>query len=393
MAPMTSGGLMRAMRRSRLPRWGQCSTSCRAIGAQEGLAAVTASGGRMLASMPHPERVFRAVQNSWVAPAACAWMAVAALTANAAWSDTLGDTSPTSAEHCLVGTGVPIIGDCGPDPFYVASELLDAENVRHVVTGHIVSVAGLPDTLDEQVDVDVEFRIDGVRKPPARCPHPPRIDNKARCERSGALPNVVTLRIPGDWFLWAATGTSRRLARRGAEQLAALQELERERESGRVGEREHAEAKERLERELQRKLDWTTTVFTDDSSKGASAKDMPRVVSRKFRSHGEVRLLEDRRGHLEIGGEYLFALGDGVEGAAYTYYEPRKYHPERGWHVFWGDEMRDVEIALMLIGNCMRSEPPLFAKETSAYLCGFYSRGLATFRLYPELPRWRFLWR
>ena len=37
-------------------------------GAQEGLAAVTASGGRVLASMPHPERVFRAVQNSWVAP-------------------------------------------------------------------------------------------------------------------------------------------------------------------------------------------------------------------------------------------------------------------------------------------------------------------------------------
>ena len=31
MAPMTSGGLMRAMRHSRLPRWGQCSISCQAI--------------------------------------------------------------------------------------------------------------------------------------------------------------------------------------------------------------------------------------------------------------------------------------------------------------------------------------------------------------------------
>ena len=37
-------------------------------GAEEGLAAVTAAGGRVLATMPHPERVFRAVQNSWVPP-------------------------------------------------------------------------------------------------------------------------------------------------------------------------------------------------------------------------------------------------------------------------------------------------------------------------------------
>ena len=37
-------------------------------GAEEGLAAVTAAGGRVLATMPHPERVFRAVQNSWIPP-------------------------------------------------------------------------------------------------------------------------------------------------------------------------------------------------------------------------------------------------------------------------------------------------------------------------------------
>ena len=37
-------------------------------GTEEGLAAVTAADGRVLATMPHPERVFRAVQNSWVAP-------------------------------------------------------------------------------------------------------------------------------------------------------------------------------------------------------------------------------------------------------------------------------------------------------------------------------------
>ena len=37
-------------------------------GAEQGLAGVLAAGGRVLATMPHPERVFRAVQNSWRAP-------------------------------------------------------------------------------------------------------------------------------------------------------------------------------------------------------------------------------------------------------------------------------------------------------------------------------------
>ena len=37
-------------------------------GADEGLAGVLAADGRVLATMPHPERVFRAVQNSWRAP-------------------------------------------------------------------------------------------------------------------------------------------------------------------------------------------------------------------------------------------------------------------------------------------------------------------------------------
>ena len=51
---------------------------------------------------------------------------------------------------------------CG-DAFALASLLLEAENVRHVVAGRIVGVSGLPDTLDEELDVDVDFRISGVR--------------------------------------------------------------------------------------------------------------------------------------------------------------------------------------------------------------------------------------
>ena len=37
-------------------------------GAVQGLAGVTAANGRVLATMPHPERAFRAIQNSWVDP-------------------------------------------------------------------------------------------------------------------------------------------------------------------------------------------------------------------------------------------------------------------------------------------------------------------------------------
>jgi phosphoribosylformylglycinamidine synthase len=37
-------------------------------GAQQGLAGITAADGRVLAMMPHPERVFRSLQNAWRDP-------------------------------------------------------------------------------------------------------------------------------------------------------------------------------------------------------------------------------------------------------------------------------------------------------------------------------------
>jgi len=38
-------------------------------GAERGLAGLTAADGRVLVMMPHPERVFRALQNPWRDPA------------------------------------------------------------------------------------------------------------------------------------------------------------------------------------------------------------------------------------------------------------------------------------------------------------------------------------
>ena len=303
------------------------------------------------------------------------WLTVLALASTPAWPTNLQLPSPNELAHggeeCFVGDKY-----CG-DAFALASLLLEAENVRHVVTGRIVGVSGLPDTLDEELDVDVDFRISGVRKPAARCPHPPRIENAMHCEPNDTLPPEVKLRIPSDWFRWPPTGTSRNVARRGGEQLAALRALERDREFGRVDEREYAEAKERLEWGLQVALDGTTTPIKDGFI--TTGRDLNPLL---------VRLLEDRRARLEVGGEYLFALGDRVEGAAHTYYLPETPDLNDGeWHFFWGDEMREVEIALMLIGNCLLSEPPVFGEDTGPYLCKIYSRGLATFWLYPALVR------
>ena len=63
------------------------------------------------------------------------------------------------------------------------------------------------------------------------------------------------------------------------------------------------------------------------------------------------RFVEDRGGALEVGGRYLFALGDIVDGTqdAYRFEERARTR----WRVFWGDELEDVDRALSEIGNCL----------------------------------------
>ena len=281
--------------------------------------------------------------------------------------------------------------------------------VRYVVAGRVVAVEGLPETLldadhefevklrelDQRgavsvliegrpaatidttdVQVDARLSVRNVLKPSPRCPHPPRVAEAARCERADNLPAELTLRIPSDWFLWPATGTSRRVARRVGQHIEALRELDGRRDAGAIGEREYAEGKKVLEARIERGL---TTVEVDQED----------GVFLPYRPAG--RLLEDWGGRIEVGGEYLLALGAGEEGTAQTYYRPGR--PARwsqgagpDWPVFSGDEARDVERALMLVGNCVRREPPLFTSEYLTSGCGIYARGLATFWLYPDFP-------
>ncbi len=291
--------------------------------------------------------------------------------------------------------------------------------VRYVVTGRVDAVEGLPETLLDadhefeailgklqtrnavtakiegqpsttinaaDVEVDVRLRVRNVLKPPGRCPRSPRVDDAARCERAEALPDEMALRIPSDWFLWPATGTSRRVARRAGRHMDALRELDRKRGIGEIGESEHAQAAKELKRWMEIDLERVTVEYWEASD---DRQLPPRGGSISTRRNTDrfSRLLEDRRGYVKIGGEYLLALGAGEEGVARTHYRPAKL--ESSWHeydyyVLWGDEVREVEIAMMLTGNCMLSKPRWVPREQLAYACHNYARGLATFWLYPD---------
>lgn len=303
-------------------------------------------------------------------------------------------------------------------PFYKAYLLLDGPAIHYIVAGRVVAVEGLPEVLldadhvfenllgqlddhelsigkiegrpaatinAKDVEVNATLRVRSVLKPYPLCPHPPRVAEAARCERADDLPDELTLRIPSDWFLWPATGTSRRVARRAGKHIEALRQLDRKRRTGEVADVEHMRARKELQARISAALERIAVEFAHRNGTGPSAKRFPATIS----SEGQpIRLLEDRRGRIEVGGEYLFALGQREEGVAGHFYRPRKPSFMSGeWHVFWGDEARDVELAMMLIANCVRREPPLFTPERLVHGCMYYARGLATFWLYPDYQR------
>ena len=288
------------------------------------------------------------------------------------------------------GEGCQGTDGCLTMPFYKACLLLDGPAVHHIVAGRVVAIEGLPEVLlnpnhqfenlpagidshdqsigtvagrlDSTIDatdieVNATLRVRNVLKPYPRCPHPPRVAEAGRCERADDLPEELTLRIPSDWFLWPATGTSRRVARRAGKHIEALRQLDRKRHTGEIADVEHMRAR----KELQARI---------------SAALAPEVMMTEGQP---MRLLEDRRGRIEVGGEYLFALGQREEGVAGTFYRPRKPSFMSGeWHVFWGDEARDVELAMMLIANCVRREPPLFTPERLVHGCMYYASTSST---------------
>ena len=291
--------------------------------------------------------------------------------------------------------------------------MFEAPAIRYVVAGRIVAVEGVPEMLLDadhefevalaeldgsgiaaasiegrpaatvvvaDVEVEARFLVRNVLKPPGRCPHPPRPEHAARCERGERLPAELTLRIPSDWFLWPAAGTSRRVARRAGGHLAALEELGRGHAAGQIDAAAYAEKRKELESRIRHNLEFVTLPLHGRPC------DIRAELTPPSEAYLDRRLLEDRRGHIKVGGEYLLALGAGEEGAAQTHYRPSKLESRShyDYHVFWGDEAREVETAMMLVGNCVLRKPPWMHPDHLAYACHNYARGLATFWLYPE---------
>lgn len=92
---------------------------------------------------------------------------------------------------------------------------------------------------------------------------------------------------------------------------------------------------------------------------------------------------------LEIGGEYLFALGRELQGAGGPYHLPATPDMDAGaeWHFFAGDELDDVDVGLRGIGNCL-FERDWFVEQPTVQDCMVFARGMATYRRkHPHLRR------
>lgn len=344
---------------------------------------------------------------------ALAWLVCGALTVVPAWSCYRGALQSHAEIANQWTPGAKGAPSCHRDAFRHAWDMFAEPAIRYVVAGRVASVEGLPDILLDadhefevafaelddhemsiatiggrpvaaidaaDVQVELRFHVRSVLKPPGKCPHPPRVEDAARCERADGLPDELTVRIPTDWFLWPATNTSRRVARRAGGHLAALRELDRKLRAGAIGAVEHKEGRRDLETGMRRDLE-VVKVELDGTFCDVRPPVMP-----PGNSHFRRRLLEDRGGRIAVGGEYLLALRAAEEGVARTSHRPSKLEDERflDHYVFWGDEARDVETAMMLVGNCMLSKPNWVPQEHLPYACHNYARGVATFWLYPH---------
>lgn len=273
-------------------------------------------------------RLVRGWRRLGVGGAARGWARVAAVLATGlAWPAQspapTGEQLPKGGAACFAGD----LG-CRNDAFTLAAALLAADGVAHVVVGRVVAAPGLPETLGERRVVEARFEVRHVRKPPGSCPYPVRLSVSGdRCDEA-PMPRHLTLRIPSDWFLWPAAGTSRRVARLAGGRVARLGDLERELAAGRIDEWEYRQGRTQMVRE----------------ALAAVGDDGPRAA---------VRLLEDRALHVEVGVEYLFALGPQRRGADGPYHLPASPEVNAEWHFFAGGERVDVDIALRGIGNCL----------------------------------------
>ena len=274
---------------------------------------------------------------------------------------------------------------CVDDAFDLAKEMLDRnhwelrDDVLLVASGTIEDVQSLPSSLAVEREVRATFAIDwlyryqtehdvpdwkyffdksfawaseaysdgaapvralGARAYDLDGAHPFRptrfVDEWVRGRMGNGPRKRIAIHLSSDLFLWPASGMARGVARMGSEErerhesaIRRTEALVAKLEAGELGDEEH------------RRLLWED--FEHRHLEGG-------------------RLVEDRGGALEVGGRYLFALGDIVDGAqdAYRFEERARTR----WRVFWGDELEDVGRALSEIGKCLATLSIWPARQT-----------------------------
>ena len=262
-------------------------------------------------------------------------------------------------QKCFVGDRL-----CLDDAFDLAKDLLrrnwyrgNRKDLLLVATGTIEDVHGLPDSLAIERPVRATFAIDWLHRYQTERTvlWMPLFEKSFARARGGELwpgqfdledgadttrfvdewvhgrmgtgaRKRISIQLSSDMFVWPASGTSRGVARMGSEERERHNRTKRRNED--LIARLEAGA---LEREEHRRL---LLDFKDGPVDGG-------------------RFVEDRGGALEVGGRYLFALSEKVDGDEDAYCFDEAAHYNTTWRVFWGEEMQDVDRALRELASCL----------------------------------------
>ena len=267
-------------------------------------------------------------------------------------------------QRCFVGDPL-----CLRDAFDLAKDMLRGDDLLLVATGTIEGVHGLPDSLEVERDVRATFTIDGLHRYQTEHDIPDWVsvfekslararkayfdDSSARSREFGveqlrlddehpfgpmrlAYESVrgidgmgpakrIAIHLSSRLFVWPATGTARGVARLGSDERELHGSAE-----GRIDALATRPEARKLKREEHERL------LLESAGDGAARGG---------------RFAEDRGGALEVGGRYLFALGERVDGDRDAYRFTENAHTT--WRVFWGDEMEDVDRAVRALANCV----------------------------------------